>query len=112
MAWADASIPELLCRFGDTYHLPDLERMPIPDDLVLQIANARGATVDEVLELDYIDLLSGIAESRVKAEAALLRLHVIAVGRTDLLKTLRAVRDESGTTRHLRVVRRVGDPDD
>lgn len=103
MTTPDEALAALFGRYGEEYRLPDAVEGETSDEAVQILADATGWTFDAVLDLDYIDLLEGMARAKVRAEAASLRLHAMATGRTDLLRSMREARP-TAAGRHLRLV--------
>lgn len=94
-------IAEVFGRIGDAYALPDLSGEAIPHDLIRLVAESLGASVAEVLEMDYVGIVEATNLARVKSEALKLRLHAASNGRADLLRPLREVRNDA---RQLQIV--------
>lgn len=62
---------------------------PVPMELVKRIAERDDMSIDEVMDLDYIDLLERLVTATVRTEALRLRAYALESGRRDLTKKLR-----------------------
>jgi hypothetical protein len=78
-----------------SYEIP-VQKPDVPEDLVYEVADQLGLDVDELLEMDYIDLLEKGITAAVRTEALQLRIYAYESGRSDLTAPMRPIPGQSG----------------
>lgn len=72
-----------------TYSISEKAEEPLPVDAIERMAEASGESIEEVLAMDFIDLLERTLTTSVRVEALRLRTYALQSGRLDLTKKLR-----------------------
>lgn len=96
--WPSTAVAEIFARRGDVYHVPTLHREPFPDDLIQRVSDASGMDVEEVLDMNYIDLIEQTGLTTVRAEAMQMREYAYRASRTDMLLPMREARVDLNAT--------------
>lgn len=83
--WYGSLIERLFGRRADgTFNLPTVDPECVPMDLVHEMARRSRRTVDEVLDMSFIDLMEHTITAMVRSEAMRMRAYAKTAGRDDL----------------------------